>query len=1611
MPDRSDDCAGAAVLCGLTSMNGYTCQNADYVNMQGPPSLCPGWGAPTNIGWWAFVTSGGNVCITVTYMNCTFPPPGGTNGIQIGIYEDCTFSNLIICDATCPGATGTKVICGNLIACKPYYLFVDGCNGDVCDFTLATSGGAAPKLDPIGKINNVSSQKIDVCKGACKKLFEVKAQKAGCESMYIWELDGMDLGVNSNKIELDFENEGTFVLCATAIIGTSSSICDKIGPECATITVKKLDDKKSGPRYICPEKIPYSWLGETITMSGIVRKELRDANCCYFDSVVEFVILPVPNPPNFYYIGCGPLDVFKDPITGRIYNSCESQTLVQLPTSTVPFKCDSTYYLNAIFLKFIVSFTEKCSDQEIEITPRIINQTSSCGGGETFSFSYRWYLQSDASKKTISNDEKALVMKKGDYCLELNVETKLGDLTKTCKLEYCETLDEDNLKLTPICIIGDTINCKNSKVRYSVDSIFFSKIISNTWVVNNGIILTPNPNDSTSIEVLWSNNIGKGKICYTYINECGTSPECCLNINIIGAPTPSAGPDKSICGLTTNLDGKKDIGGEWILLNGPGNATIQNLNNDTSSITVDQYGKYTLIWQEKIATCIGSDTVQITFGDIPLKETDVIICNSNNSAYKIKFKINNGTAPYNVLKGNGTIDATSTYISNDINNNTKDTIIIMDANGCQLQYIHEYECKCNNQIGSFDVTETHACGNEIINVIYDSTGQILGTNPNDTLIFFIYTDPNDPLGSRIQNLNSLSFSYQIKLNFFQKYYIGAYLGKKDNNGGIDINSSCVRITKAGQPFIFYPKPSPNAGRDTSICGNTIELNGHTSISSFGNLLWNSIGNGTFNFSNKNDSNCTITLLNNYGTYTFELTESSNLNCEAKDLVNITFNSIPEISNIDKICVDLISPGRYIVKADIKNGNPPYSLISTGGKLINNQWCSDTITSLTAFNIKIKDINGCQSIAISDNYNCNCGIINSGSLDTAITYLCEDQCISIKSIISEQIDPIEDVVMYILHKGFYKNALDTFYSINDKICFNPVTMNFGINNIYFISRIVGDDKNPKDGNVDFNDPCLRVSNNQPIVWFSKPKPVITGPQSLNCKTPILSLDGSSSSVGSPTLAIYKWSTSNGNIAPSSNVNSNKINIDKAGIYELEITDSLTKCISKISYTITTDINKPIVDIAIPAILNCDILMISLDGSNSTTGNSITSKWNGPGILGTNSGYQITVNQKGNYTLHLIDNNNGCEDSLSVLVLEDITPPTSNIQQIGKLLCNTTQVSLSGINSKGSSGKIKSYTWTSLQGNIFTGQDSSQITISKPGGIFILSVKDDINGCIDLDTIIVQEEANPLKKIEVNAKDPNCFGDVDGQIEIEKVIDTLNQEVLNIEYSINGGTFSKQKTFNNQAKGQYTITARDANGCLIKRIITLTEPQMMSISVVKEKLVNQGDIVNLDSMLIALFGGTTLNGQYKDTLWFNTDDQIDWESFLQYKADKNRSFTITGIDQSDCEITGQVRIIVRVIRDIWWPSAFSPNGDGQNDYFNLFGKNVRNIKSLFIYDRWGNLVYSGQSLQVANSASSTQGWDGTFKGQNALPGVYTFQAEVEFEDSKYAKLAAGEVSLIR
>lgn len=120
----------------------------------------------------------------------------------------------------------------------------------------------------------------------------------------------------------------------------------------------------------------------------------------------------------------------------------------------------------------------------------------------------------------------------------------------------------------------------------------------------------------------------------------------------------------------------------------------------------------------------------------------------------------------------------------------------------------------------------------------------------------------------------------------------------------------------------------------------------------------------------------------------------------------------------------------------------------------------------------------------------------------------------------------------------------------------------------------------------------------------------------------------------------------------------------------------------------------------------------------------------------------------------------------------------------------------------------------------------------------------------------------------------------------------------------------------------------------------------------------------------------------------------------------TFYVTITDQqTGCELVLSKRFGIFEINcdepDIFIPSAFTPNGDGNNDMLFVRGVVLDEIE-LSIYNRWGEKVFETNSID--------KGWDGTYKGLPADQGVFVYHLKAKcFDRQEFTK--KGNVTLIR
>jgi gliding motility-associated-like protein len=116
----------------------------------------------------------------------------------------------------------------------------------------------------------------------------------------------------------------------------------------------------------------------------------------------------------------------------------------------------------------------------------------------------------------------------------------------------------------------------------------------------------------------------------------------------------------------------------------------------------------------------------------------------------------------------------------------------------------------------------------------------------------------------------------------------------------------------------------------------------------------------------------------------------------------------------------------------------------------------------------------------------------------------------------------------------------------------------------------------------------------------------------------------------------------------------------------------------------------------------------------------------------------------------------------------------------------------------------------------------------------------------------------------------------------------------------------------------------------------------------------------------------------------------------------------IDNNGCRNKGEVQVIVFCNNDnVFVPNTFSPNGDGSNDAFYVRGKGLNRVKSLRIFNRWGQIVFERTNFAV-NDASA--GWDGRYKGAKPVADVYVYQMEIWCDNSTVVSFD-GNVALIQ
>lgn len=192
--------------------------------------------------------------------------------------------------------------------------------------------------------------------------------------------------------------------------------------------------------------------------------------------------------------------------------------------------------------------------------------------------------------------------------------------------------------------------------------------------------------------------------------------------------------------------------------------------------------------------------------------------------------------------------------------------------------------------------------------------------------------------------------------------------------------------------------------------------------------------------------------------------------------------------------------------------------------------------------------------------------------------------------------------------------------------------------------------------------------------------------------------------------------------------------------------------------------------------------------------------------------------------------------------------------------------------------------------------------------------------------------------------------------------------------------------NLASGNYSLQVKDANNCI---------NQVTNIQI-KDSIKNIHLFLGNDT---AFCPGNKLilnAGTFADYTW------QDNSKAANFTVTQTGKYWVTVIDNDGCTATDTINVTVDCT-DIYFPSAFTPNGDAKNFSFGPIG-NIASITSfsMIVYGRWGEVLFS--------STNPYYKWDGKVKGIDADQGTYVWFAVYSI-NNKPKQTQKGTIIILR
>lgn len=340
-------------------------------------------------------------------------------------------------------------------------------------------------------------------------------------------------------------------------------------------------------------------------------------------------------------------------------------------------------------------------------------------------------------------------------------------------------------------------------------------------------------------------------------------------------------------------------------------------------------------------------------------------------------------------------------------------------------------------------------------------------------------------------------------------------------------------------------------------------------------------------------------------------------------------------------------------------------------------------------------------------------------------------------------------------------------------------------------------------------------------------------------------------------------------------------------------------------------------------------------------------------------ELDVLESGNYVSQIIDPS-GCTFNSTGEQIAVFSPPSASFELIDAT-CAFENVKFES-SSEVDSEAVVNYTWKFGNSD---GDVGDSLVYQYPGaGRYIVGLHinyEGVENCTDFHT-------RPIEIVQAP------------KISLTNNNDTLGlclQDSLTLEVSDNfetfkwstGGTKKLEQFFE---PGEYQVVATNLLGCndtVAFEIAPLPQPDLIITST------PEGGIVRGDTAILKASGGLVYLWS-PDLMLSDTLGDL-----VQAYPQTSTLYTIYTMSRHGCLDTTDYFLEVFPTREDPLPSAFSPNGDGIDDTWELANTLAFKNCKLTIINRNGSIVYS-----MANGYDNS--WDGTYQGNPLPEGVYYY-----------------------